>query len=171
MKNIVTPEEIFNIINQKGYPLDKDLYCTDNFAWYELLVSQTELPTLLITNNLKSIATVLQSYRNTIFGNRPIVITSGWRSPGYNKMLQKIGYNAANKSQHCLGTALDFKVIGIDCNVAYNMLDKVHFGGVEKTGGNWNHIDNRGKNIRFNSKNKIMPDHYNKEEHDKIFHK
>lgn len=170
MKTIVTPDEIINIINQKGYPIDKNLYCTDNFAWYELLVSQTVSPTLLIANNLKSVATVLQCYRNTIFENRPIVITSGWRSPDYNKILRNRGYKSANRSQHCLGTALDFNVNGLNCNVVYDMLDKVHFGGVEKTGGNWNHIDNRGKNIRFNSKNKIIPDHYNKAEHYKIFH-
>lgn len=37
----------------------------------------------------------------------PVKITSGYRSPEYNKELRKKGYNSADNSQHCTGEAVD----------------------------------------------------------------
>jgi len=142
-KEIIPPCRARNLLAQIGAPIDFNYYATANFSWQELLTKQKEIPTLEVLENLLKIAIVLQKYRNTIFKNSPITITSGWRSPEYNR---KIG--GATNSYHTKGLALDFVVNGMSPQTVQTVLDHVHFGGMEFA-PTWTHIDLRGHKARF----------------------
>lgn len=144
MKEFVSPCALktrLSLLGLKG--LDKDFYCTENFAWHELLKNQTELPSLAVLNSLYKIAVILQKYRDTIFGHAPITITSGWRSESYNK---KIG--GAKNSYHVKGMALDFVVTGFTPQQVQKLLDPVFIGGMEYA-PTWTHLDTRPFKARF----------------------
>lgn len=153
--------------------IDKNTYCTKNFAWYELLKDQTEIPSLEVLNNLKSSATVLQKYKDKVFNGHTIYITCGWRSKKYNEELRKRGYKPAKNSQHLYGKALDFVVYGYNSQQVYALLDPVHFGGLERDrvldGVDWTHIDLRNKVERFDNTGVNLKPKYNWDEHNKIF--
>lgn len=176
MTQIIQPCELKNRLQMMGIKaLDKDLYCTKNFAWQELLVRQREIPSLKILNNLKSVATVLQVYRDKIFKGSPIIITSGWRSESYNRELAKRGYKPAKRSLHLYGKALDFVVRGYNAQLVYDLLNPVHFGGMERDakldGFDWTHIDIRGYIKRISNYDwSILPSNYSWDTHNKLFH-
>lgn len=130
---------------------------TKNFTLEEMTVHQTEKPSSAVIENLRSLAKVLQGYRDTIFKNKPVVVHSAWRSEKYNK---KIG--GAINSYHCKGMAVDFHVAGLTKKELFDLMDKHHFGGVEWYLQDFNavHIDIRGYVTRFDSKNKHLPSHY-----------
>lgn len=125
-------------------------YCTKNFSWAELLVNQSEKPPLAVLENLLKVALLLQKYRNTVFRNSPITITSGWRSQSYNK---KVG--GYPNSYHLTGMAVDFVVKNYTPPQVQMMLDPVHRGGMEYAPG-WTHIDIREIDVRFDSKGRIL---------------
>ncbi|HBH18844.1 MAG TPA: hypothetical protein DDX14_07920, partial [Cyanobacteria bacterium UBA9579] len=98
MKSLCSPLKVYQYLQKNGYPVPNNALCTKNFAWAELLVRQTELPTLLVLKNLHKTAQILQKYRDSFFDNSPVIVTSAWRSSAYNK---KIG--GALKSYHIYG--------------------------------------------------------------------
>ena len=63
-------------------------------------------PTPAVVENLKRLCEVLEQVRNVL--GRPVVITSGYRSPAVN---QAVG--GAATSQHCFGLAADITVTGM----------------------------------------------------------
>lgn len=143
-------------------------YLTKNFTLEEFLINQTEKPSDEVKKNLKSVAIVLQTYRDTIFGNQPVTIHSGWRSEKYNKSI-----GGAAKSYHCKGLAVDFGVKGFTKDKLYALMNIYHFGGVEHyTQAGWTicHIDLRGFNVRFDNKNNILKCLYDIDKHNAIFH-
>ena len=85
-----------------------------NFSLNELTKSDTAIrhdidntPSLQVIDNLQDLVdNVLQPLREK-FG--PVVVTSGYRSPAVNT---KIG--GSTTSDHCLGYAADFEVLGMD---------------------------------------------------------
>lgn len=77
-------------------------------------------------------------------GNKPITITSGYRTPSHNK---KVG--GASNSQHLYGRAADIKVKGVSASVVYREADKLfNNGGVGKY-PTFTHVDVRGYRARF----------------------
>lgn len=74
--------------------------------------------------------------------NKPITITSGYRSVAYNKQI-----GGSTKSQHILGKAVDFKVKDISiANVQkyiYNNWEELGIRGLETSAKTWVHIDVR----------------------------
>lgn len=148
MIQIWSPEKLYDFLKTRNLPLQIDVYCTKNFSWKELLVNQTDKPTLEVLKNLLKIALVLQGYRDNLFKS-PVTITSGWRSQAYNR---KIG--GAGMSFHTRGMALDFIVKGFSSAQVQKILDNVHKGGLEYANG-WTHIDIRGNTVRFDSKNNV----------------
>lgn len=141
MKQTHTPFYIYNLlkskVDNKKLLLDiipKDFYCTENIAWSELLIHQTELPQLEVLENLAQIANRLQTLRDTIFNNNSITITSAWRSEKYNK---KIGGEPLSK--HTQGQAVDIQVANMPPSKVQLLL-ACHSGGLGSY-KNFTHID------------------------------
>lgn len=82
---------------------------TENFTLDELTVSETaermgidNEPPEDIVDNLRALASALQQVRD-VLGNRPIVVTSGYRSPVVNRLV-----GGSRNSAHVQGWAADF---------------------------------------------------------------
>ena len=77
-------------------------------------------------------------------GNKPMIITSGYRTPSHNK---RVG--GASNSQHLYGRAADIKVRGVSPSTVYSKADKIFSrGGVGKY-STFTHVDTRGHKARF----------------------
>ncbi|OGI26987.1 MAG: hypothetical protein A2287_07130 [Candidatus Melainabacteria bacterium RIFOXYA12_FULL_32_12] len=150
MKTIWSPLKVYQYLQKNDHPVNSDALCTKNFAWSELLVKQAESPSLLVLKNLLKTAQTLQKYRDSVFENSSIVITSGWRSSAYNK---KIG--GAFKSYHIYGLALDFIVTGFSPHQVQSLLDPIHYGGLEFA-PSWTHMDMRNEVVRFDNQGKVI---------------
>lgn len=59
-----------------------------------------------------------------------IEIVSGYRAPKYNLMLRKKGHAVARDSQHPLGNAVDFRLIGVRTKKLYQFIRSLRVGGV-----------------------------------------
>ena len=57
-------------------------------------------------------------------------IVSGFRSPKYNLMLRKKGHQVARESQHMQGTAVDFRIRGVEVETLREFVRGLHVGGV-----------------------------------------
>jgi uncharacterized protein YcbK (DUF882 family) len=64
------------------------------------------------------------------FGAQQVQIISGFRHPKYNKMLRKKGREVAEKSQHTLGHAVDFRLVGVPTDQLRAFVRGQHDGGV-----------------------------------------
>jgi uncharacterized protein YcbK (DUF882 family) len=58
-----------------------------------------------------------------------IELVSGYRSPKFNEMLRKKGHRVASHSQHSLGHAVDFRVIGLTPGELRSQLVRIGWGG------------------------------------------
>jgi len=162
MNELWNAEKLYTYLkNMSKLPPDR-INATSSFSWQELLRNQTELPSLEVLQNLVKIAGILQIYRTKVF-KLPITINSGWRSESYNK---KIG--GAPDSYHVKGMAIDFIATGYTPPMVYDLMDRIHFGGVENA-PSWTHIDIRNSILRFNPQNIVLASHYSVAEHEKVF--
>lgn len=143
MKKIVKPIEAYRYACAHGMCFDAAMACTEHFSWRELLIGQKDPAGPEVFDNLARVARVLEAYRNGVLCNRPIIITSGWRSAEHNR---KIG-GAAN-SYHVKGMAADFVCEGLSPQAVQSRLDPVHKGGMEWA-SSWTHIDIRPYRARF----------------------
>tara|TARA_R110002012_G_scaffold49859_1_gene129091 strand:+ start:20685 stop:21167 length:483 start_codon:yes stop_codon:yes gene_type:complete len=104
------------------YTLQSQL--SDNFTMAELVRSRTakrkgisNWPPAATQLALAELAlNILQPVRNH-FG-KPVVVTSGYRSPRLNRAI-----GGSGTSQHCLGQAADFTVAGVSNLVVANWID------------------------------------------------
>lgn len=124
-----------------------------NFQWHEFLVKggshasnglNTDPPRELWPN-LLPLVRVLDRFRTDV--GHPVVLTSVYRSPAYNK---KIG--GAKNSQHMKFTAADFKVVGAGTPSTWAaLLESYRKAGVFEGGigkyGTFVHVDVRGHNV------------------------
>ncbi len=97
--------------------------------------------------NLNTLVFNLQVLRTHI--KKPIIITSGYRTIGYNKSI-----NASKKSKHLTAEAADFKVIGIRPKTIYSIIEQLIQDEFMKQGGlglydTFNHYDIRGHKCRW----------------------
>jgi len=150
MVEICSPEMLYIKLVSEGFPINSNLIATKNFRWKELLINQTEVPPLAVIVNLFKTVSLLQKYREMLFENSPIIITSGWRSKEYNK---KIG--GAPNSYHIQGMALDFVCTKFSPQEVQKKLNLVHQGGLEFA-PTWTHIDIRKERARFDSKGRVV---------------
>ncbi len=59
-----------------------------------------------------------------------VEIVSGFRSPKYNLMLRKKGHQVARESQHTQGTAVDFRIRGVETEKLREFVRSLRLGGV-----------------------------------------
>lgn len=81
-------------------------YLSDHFSLAELTVTAQRgldnTPTALVIENLRLLAATLERAR-ALLGNKPITITSGYRSPEVNRAI-----GGSSHSAHMAGLAADF---------------------------------------------------------------
>jgi uncharacterized protein YcbK (DUF882 family) len=69
-------------------------------------------------------------------------IVSGFRAPKYNLMLRKKGREVARDSQHTQGSAIDFRLPGVDVETLHAWVRQQRLGGVGLyTGSKFVHMD------------------------------
>jgi hypothetical protein len=130
-----------------------------NFSLREFIYSDTAIrlqidntPTDEVLVNLQNVCQfILEPVRNHF--DKPITITSGYRSP---ELCKAIG--SSERSQHCLGMAVDCEVLGVpnkelaDWVVNHLEFDQciLEFWKPEETNSGWVHISyNKGNNRKM----------------------
>jgi len=123
-----------------------------HFDWGEVTKSGTRIPRdPKIVTNILATAKYMEEIR-TYFGNKPIDITSWYRTPEVNNRVSwtgKTGY-------HTEGIAVDFTVRGLSSVVVAEKMNKFWgsrggFGKYPEKG--FTHIDSRGHKVRWRNHN------------------
>lgn len=113
-----------------------------NFTLAEMTASQTadrkgldNTPNATAIANLTRLAALLEQVRALL--GKPIFITSGYRSPEVN-----IAIGSSNRSQHPLGCAADFKVLGMTPKQVVEACIKadIPYHQIIEEFGSWTHI-------------------------------
>lgn len=116
-----------------------------NFSWAEATKGGTRIPVnKKIVQNILRIADTMEEIRS-LFGDRPITITSWYRDPVSNR---RVG--GASRSQHLTGGAVDFVIAGVHPSEVQRRLDPWwgSRGGLASA-SSFTHIDNRGYRARW----------------------
>lgn len=132
--------------------VDRNMNLSRSFTLGEMIVSQTasrrgidNTPSPLVMEQLRKLCVhVLQPVRDHY--GRPVVVTSGYRSPALNK---RIG--GADSSQHVLGEAADFTVPGISNLAVCQWMEKklVYDQLIYEFGeSGWIHVSYRAGRLR-----------------------
>lgn len=88
----------------------------------------------------------------TQFHSSRVDVVSGYRSSKLNESLRKKEHQVANDSQHTHGTALDFRIPGVDARTLARAVSDVHVGGIGTyTENNFVHAD-VGRPRRWNGR-------------------
>ena len=123
----------------KLYELDRkmtDIQLTKNFRLNEFQ-TRDPIPQKLM-GNIKQVAEELQKVRDIL--NRPIIITSGYRSPAHNRAV-----GGATNSQHLYAKAADCRMVGINTEVFRTYLARyTKFNGFG-IAPNFVHVDTRDR--------------------------
>lgn len=117
---------------------------TPHFTLAELNKRGEQLTPELI-GNLKRLAIKLEEVREKL-GNRPITVTSGYRSPAWNR---RVG--GVSNSWHIKGLAADIKVAGISPQRVQRMLEDWWPGGLGKA-STFTHLDLGPRRIFYYSR-------------------
>lgn len=123
----------------KTYSLQKDgnKKLSNNFKVREFACKDGS-DKILIDSDLVEL---LQKIRNNF--NKPVKITSGYRTVEHNK---KVG--GEKNSYHLKGQASDFQVVGINPILVAMYCEKINAGGIGVY-KNFTHIDTRTKQARW----------------------
>jgi hypothetical protein len=98
---------------------------TERLSWKEMVKCGESLNTNADINaeiskdilyNCQTIAIKLTNFVNTYYKNVKIKVTSGWRTKETNALYS----NAKAESKHLAGGAIDFQLLGVDTQTAYN---------------------------------------------------
>jgi uncharacterized protein YcbK (DUF882 family) len=120
-----------------------------NFTFAEFASKDGAEPTPDVLENLRKLTSNLETIRKH-FGNVPIKINSGWRSPAHNAKIP----GAAKNSMHVKGKAADFVIKGFTPVQIAAELEKLIAAKKISQGGigvypNFVHYDIRGKKARW----------------------
>jgi hypothetical protein len=115
---------LFNIWNREALPLIAgqsykhrfQLFLRDHYT-QQSIQADTRLASILAAAAIR-------------FRAPRIDIVSGFRSPKYNLMLRKKGHQVARESQHMQGTAVDFRIRGVETETLREFVRGLHLGGV-----------------------------------------
>jgi len=140
---IAGPKTLLSIEDQVKQPMNTGRPTSEHFSFEEFKCRDgSEVPKEYWTS-LQRLMDLLEQIR-VVCGNRAISITSGYRTPAYNK---KCG--GATYSQHMLAKAADIQVDGLTPSQVYKICDKVNpNGGVGKY-ASFTHVDIRGYRSRW----------------------
>ena len=100
--------------------MDKKMKLSEHMTLGELTKTKTgieNVPNEEQVNNLKRVCQWLEKLRkrwNDLYGDDPIIINSGFRSPAVNKAV-----GGATLSNHLTGCAVDIRCIGIEQALRY----------------------------------------------------
>lgn len=124
-------------VKRYSYEKDKDLRLSDHFAVREFRARRGTAPDgdeILIATELIE---RLERLSDRI-GNRPIIVTDGYRTPAYDLLL------TGQKGQHTLGKAADIKTSGIGSRELAAHAQTVGFDGIGIINDTAIHVDVRG---------------------------
>lgn len=113
-----------------------DQQLTKNFKYSEFWCYGVEPPTVYYPNIL-ALAKELQKIRDIV--NRPITITSGWRTKEHNASLP----DSSSNSQHLTGKAADCRIQGLEpkfANIYFAKYGNFNGFGIANT---YTHVDIR----------------------------
>lgn len=83
---------------------------------------------------------VLEAARH--LGAQEVHVVSGFRHEKFNEMLRKKGRQVARSSNHRLGRAVDFRLVGVDVSRLFGYLKQRRLGGVGRyPNSNFVHLD------------------------------
>lgn len=82
----------------------------------------------VLVTDPRLIVWVLEAARH--FGAQEIHVVSGFRHPKFNEVLRKKGREVAPRSQHRLGRAVDFRLVGVEVEPLFDYLRRRRIGGV-----------------------------------------
>lgn len=109
-----------------------------NFTWAEFTKGGSRIPVdATVTMRIVKLAKYMDKVRS-LFGDRPIRITSGYRDPRSNRAV-----GGARDSRHMYGDAVDFTVQGLDDVVVFQKLKTYHQHGGLAVGNGFVHLDLR----------------------------
>lgn len=173
---IKTPEQILKEKKISGY-------INPDFMWSEYISPQEGIPTLELLQNAKKVMDIASIYKHKVFNGATAIVTSGGRSWQHHLAIYtKLNAERTKKglpllkvptlSWHLKFLAVDIVFKGFSNKKTYELLDAVHFGGVEfPDDQNRIHFDLRPKICRFvGATGRVVAHHYNQVLHDKVFH-
>ena len=173
---IKTPEQIFKEKKISGY-------INPDFMWSEYISPAEGIPTLELLQNAKKTMDEASLYKHKVFGGAKATVTSGGRSWAHHLAIySQLNAQRAKKglaplkiptgSWHLKFLAVDIRFKGFSNKKTYELLDAVHFGGVEfPDDQNRIHFDLRGSICRFvGATGRVVAHHYNQGLHEKVFH-
>jgi uncharacterized protein YcbK (DUF882 family) len=120
--------------------MDRNIQITPNFKLSEFIRPQDELPEDWVLDNIYHLAHRLQVVRDIL--NKPIKITSGYRTPAHNKAV-----GGSPKSQHITGNAVDIVVSGMTPKQVQTALK--NWSGGMGLGTTFTHLDTRPTKTRW----------------------
>jgi uncharacterized protein YcbK (DUF882 family) len=157
----IQPETNANVTPQSKEPVAKEQpkqslktetslpegHLSKDFSLREFQCKDGSITPKSVISNLEELAQNLQVLRDT--ASSRIRITSGYRSPKYNK---RVG--GAGESQHVYGRAADIQVDGLKPKEVYNLIEQLIADGKMKQGGlglypTFVHYDVRGNRARW----------------------
>jgi uncharacterized protein YcbK (DUF882 family) len=121
---------------------DRKRHITPNFRWNEFIRDVDAIPPAPILRNLVKLAQALEGLR-TVFGNRPISITSAYRTPEHNREVGGEAY-----SYHLRGMAADIIIVGAKPSDIWKTLKDTWPGGLG-TYPTFTHVDIRPYRARW----------------------
>jgi hypothetical protein len=118
-----------------------------NFDWYEFESHDGAVMPEDVKKNIQSLVKELEVLRLAI--NKPMKISSGYRSPEQNKAV-----DGKSQSYHLKGMAVDFYVPGMTTKQVRDVIERLISERKMKQGGigkynTWVHYDNRGTKARW----------------------
>lgn len=117
---------------------------TAHFDWTEFHskdgsgFSGGKVPATVVKENVRRNMYKLEALRKKA-GDRPVTVTSGFRSIAHNSQQPGSGTN----SMHLYGVAADIQISGLTTYQIYRIAETCGYSGLERYTNSWQHVDSR----------------------------